>query len=283
MNKINLSNNLYELRRNCGLSQEEFAERLNVSRQAVSKWERGEAYPDTDNLIAISDMFGVTIDELLRSDNINISESDIKNEADGASETDNGFFRVNVNDKVRLDLGGEITVDDSDGKVKVNLGDNGITVNSDEGVQIKLGKHGIHIHEDADDDDDDDDEDDDFSGIRIRNGHINIGFDEKEARQNSSLSFWYKVPYPIITVIAFLAIGLFFNGWYWAWTLFMTIPIYYSLLDAIRKRKYDEFAYTIFAAFVYCLLGMLFSWWHPGWIIFITIPVYGAIAEALDK
>ena len=57
---------LQRLRKEKGLSQEMFAEMLGVSRQAVSKWESGQAYPETDKLIAISDIFGVTVDSLLK-------------------------------------------------------------------------------------------------------------------------------------------------------------------------------------------------------------------------
>ncbi len=56
---------LVELRRAYGLSQEELAEKLGVSRQAVSKWERGESSPDTDNLIALAKLYRVSLDELL--------------------------------------------------------------------------------------------------------------------------------------------------------------------------------------------------------------------------
>ena len=107
--------------------------------------------------------------------------------------------------------------------------------------------------------------------------------EEDKARKASKLSILYKVPYPIVATIAFLAIGLLANGWYWAWTLFMTIPLYYSLLDSIRKKRFTEFAYPVFLAFLYCLLGMLYTWWHPGWLIFVTIPVYYPIAEGIDK
>lgn len=49
-----------------GLSQEELGEKLGVSRQTVSKWENGTAYPDMLNLITISEFFGITIDELIK-------------------------------------------------------------------------------------------------------------------------------------------------------------------------------------------------------------------------
>ncbi len=56
---------LTALRKENGLSQEELAEKLGVSRQAVSKWERAESSPDTDNLIALARLYGVTLDELI--------------------------------------------------------------------------------------------------------------------------------------------------------------------------------------------------------------------------
>lgn len=59
---------LYQLRRERSLSQEGLASALGVSRQAVQKWESGAASPDTNNLIALSDFFGVTLDSLLKND-----------------------------------------------------------------------------------------------------------------------------------------------------------------------------------------------------------------------
>lgn len=55
---------LYNLRKQKGLSQEELAYRLNVSRQTVSKWETGDCVPDMEKLIAISEFFGLSLDEL---------------------------------------------------------------------------------------------------------------------------------------------------------------------------------------------------------------------------
>ena len=60
------SEKLQLLRKSKGLTQEEFAEQLNVSRQAVAKWEAGQAYPDVMNLIQISDMMNVTVDYLVK-------------------------------------------------------------------------------------------------------------------------------------------------------------------------------------------------------------------------
>ena len=62
---MDFNNKLYELRKQKGFSQEELANRLNVSRQTVSKWEVGDSTPDMEKLIAISDLFGISRDELV--------------------------------------------------------------------------------------------------------------------------------------------------------------------------------------------------------------------------
>ena len=62
---IETANKLVELRKKHGLSQEELADKLGVSRQAVSKWERSEASPDTDNLIELAKLYDISLDELL--------------------------------------------------------------------------------------------------------------------------------------------------------------------------------------------------------------------------
>ena len=61
-----LPEKLYTLRKQSGLSQEQLAEALNVSRQAISKWEGGSAMPESDKLLALSNYFGVSLDYLLK-------------------------------------------------------------------------------------------------------------------------------------------------------------------------------------------------------------------------
>lgn len=63
-----LSEKIYTLRRKNGLSQEQLAEIIGVSRQAISKWEGGLSVPDSEKLIAISEYFNVTLDYLLKED-----------------------------------------------------------------------------------------------------------------------------------------------------------------------------------------------------------------------
>ncbi|CAM3731334.1 helix-turn-helix transcriptional regulator [Erysipelothrix urinaevulpis] len=63
MNKF--SKNVYELRKKSGLTQEDLAERMEVSRQTISNWETGVAQPTLDKAIEISELFSVSIDELI--------------------------------------------------------------------------------------------------------------------------------------------------------------------------------------------------------------------------
>ena len=62
---MDFNNRLYQLRKQKGLSQEELANRLNVSRQTVSKWEVGDSTPDMEKLIAMGDLFDVSLDRLV--------------------------------------------------------------------------------------------------------------------------------------------------------------------------------------------------------------------------
>lgn len=62
------SENIKELREDAGLTQDEFAEKIFVTRTAVSKWENGKSYPSIDSLKEISNLFGVSIDSLMSDD-----------------------------------------------------------------------------------------------------------------------------------------------------------------------------------------------------------------------
>ncbi len=72
------SEKLKKLRKDNNLTQEELADKINVSRQAITKWESGDGIPDIDNLKQISILFNVTIDELVKEDR-DISINNIKN------------------------------------------------------------------------------------------------------------------------------------------------------------------------------------------------------------
>lgn len=73
---IKLADRLVELRKEHKLSQEALAEKLGLSRQSISKWERAEASPDTDNLIALAEVYGITLDELLGNNELKAEKTE---------------------------------------------------------------------------------------------------------------------------------------------------------------------------------------------------------------
>ena len=65
-----IADKILSLRKGSGMSQEELAEKLNVSRQSVSKWESAAAIPDVSKILEMSKIFGVTTDYLLKDDEL---------------------------------------------------------------------------------------------------------------------------------------------------------------------------------------------------------------------
>ena len=63
---MEIGKTIQDLRKRKGLSQEELAEKIDVSRQAVSKWENGSSVPDVEKIIALSDFFQVSTDYMLK-------------------------------------------------------------------------------------------------------------------------------------------------------------------------------------------------------------------------
>ena len=86
---------LQELRKGRGLTQEELAEALYVSRTAISKWESGRGYPSIDSLKEISSYFSVTIDELLSSDKL-LSIAEKENKANLQNMCDILFGMIDI-------------------------------------------------------------------------------------------------------------------------------------------------------------------------------------------
>jgi len=66
---MKLGEKIQQLRKASGISQEQLAEQLDVSRQSVSKWELNDAIPDVSKIVMISELFSVSIDELLKDSN----------------------------------------------------------------------------------------------------------------------------------------------------------------------------------------------------------------------
>ena len=92
---MEFNNKLYELRKQKGFSQEQLANRLNVSRQTISKWEVGESTPDMENLVAISELFEISLDELVLNK--------VPEEADTSAQVVKSEFYSDIKENVLTD------------------------------------------------------------------------------------------------------------------------------------------------------------------------------------
>lgn len=247
---IEIANRLVELRKANNLSQEALAEKLGISRQAVSKWERAEASPDTDNLILLARLYNISLDELLKTDEEIITEADMA-EADNRetdktedadSENDKGGGNKRQNDEEYVHVGFEgIHVKDKDGEVHV--GWRGIHV-MDKNDEVHIGKDGIHVN-----------------GEELRDHIFTRG---RKA----------DFPLGLIAIVIYITIGFMYELWHPGWLIFFLVPIISSAIHAIKEKRADYFAYPVLVIWIFLSSGLVKNIWHPTWVLFLTIPVY---------
>ena len=80
MNQIKIGKFIAERRKNAGLTQMQLAEKLNITDRAVSKWETGNAMPDSSIMLELCDILGISVNELLSGEKINMENNNEKNE-----------------------------------------------------------------------------------------------------------------------------------------------------------------------------------------------------------
>ena len=109
--------------------------------------------------------------------------------------------------------------------------------------------------------------------------------EREERKKEKKRRSWLFPSYPILAVIAYCLIGVFFgaNGWKIGWIVLLTIPLFYTGIIAIEKKKPVIFCYPVLVLIVFLLLGFAKSLWHPAWILFLTIPIFYIIAAKAGK
>lgn len=120
VSSMKIGSNIAALRKEKGITQEELANALGVSAQAVSKWENNSSCPDVSLLTVIADYFGVTVDALLRSGAEEITRADPPSTDDNVAAVRGG--KRNVRIKVTQPNGKETNVKVPFGVVKMGLG-----------------------------------------------------------------------------------------------------------------------------------------------------------------
>ena len=286
-----MAQRLVNRRKAAGLSQEALAAQLGVSRQAVSKWERSESSPDTDNLIALAALYGVSLDELLYGEAAGDGDAEASDEAE---EAETSAERTGCSDKPLVDISlarGIHVIDPNKGE-EVHVGWNGIHVtNERKGEEVHVGPGGVHV---------DTLEDDGHSVHTNADGTVTIDGETfsswKEAHDkldhhgkhfHTKLGrAWNMFPFPALIALAYLALGIVYGAWATGLFLVFLIPVYYAIGDFIDRRRLSKLIGNIYPAAA--IAWFLYMWLclgqpHPAWVILVTIPVVGALMHWCRK
>lgn len=292
-----MAQRLVDRRKAAGLSQEALAAQLGVSRQAVSKWERSESSPDTDNLIALAALYGVSLDELLYGEaasDADSSEDGSTETVDEAKEAEDSAEHADCGDKPLVDISlarGIHVIDPNKGE-EVHVGWNGIHVtNERKGEEVHVGPDGVHV---------DTLEDDGHSVHTNDDGTVTIDGETfsswKEAHDkldHHGKHFhtkvgraWNKFPFPALVTLAYLVLGIVYGTWATGLFLVFLIPVYYALGDFIDQRhlsKLIDVVYSVSAEAWFLYMWLCLEQPHPAWAILITIPVIKALMRWCRK
>lgn len=225
-----IAEKLLNLRKQHGFSQEELAEKLGVSRQAVSKWERAEASPDTDNLIRLAKLYGISLDELLLAGGTEEPSSQEEAAREGNGHKGKDWFFSNMENKERRY---EEHMEHKCGRKKSAMHQFPFPVLI-AGIYILIGViwgawhpwwilfftiplyYGI------------------ADAIVLRREEAQA---QREGRPLSGKIWMHKIPYPVLIAGVYLFLGFWCNLWHPTWALFLTIPIYYVLADWLGQRR----------------------------------------------
>ena len=292
-----MAQRLVDRRKAASLSQEALAAQLGVSRQAVSKWERSESSPDTDNLIALAALYGVSLDELLYGEaasDADGSEDGSTETVDEATEAEDSAEHADCGDKPLVDISlarGIHVIDPNKGE-EVHVGWNGIHVtNERKGEEVHVGPDDVHV---------DTLEDDGHSVHTNDDGTVTIDGETfsswKEAHDkldHHGKHFhtkvgrtWNKFPFPALVALAYLVLGIVYGTWAAGLFLVFLIPVYYAFGDFIDQRhlsKLIDVVYSVSAEAWFLYMWLCLEQPHPAWVILITIPVVKALMRWCRK
>lgn len=210
---IEIANRLVGLRKKRGLSQEELAGRLGISRQAVSKWERAEASPDTDNLILLARLYGVSLDELLRTD----APDEAVREAAGSPE-----WKPTEDDVVRMvreawrQQGGEPEVEPPPPQTESPFFAE--PPRAPEPPRDAFSGEASEWEASPGDTD---------AELRKEWPDGAAPVDRRQSRKK--LIHTLRGIYPILCLFVYLFLGFFLHAWHPSWIIFLTTPIFYRL------------------------------------------------------
>ena len=245
--KNTFGSRLAKYRKEKGLTQEELAEQLHISPQAVSKWENDISTPDLDTIIKLSEIYGMSTDELLGKQKSEDVDPEI---VDDDKKVKDGIHIHNNKNNVHIDLDG-VHVDEDD---SVHIDSDGIHITSGDGDEVHIGGKG------------------------------NDEYKLKIINKIEGALFTLSI---VAYILLGLLWNDQTMGWKMGWLVFLLPIIIGSLFKAIVKKRFHTFNYPVAVTFTYCLLGFLggylgFEGWGFYWFLFITIPAYYAVVSPID-
>lgn len=274
---IEVANRLVNLRKQMGLSQEQLAEKIGVSRQAVSKWERSEASPDTDNLILLARLYNISLDDLLSTEDEIPTYEEAAEEPEKVTEEDNVFdnenkYTENSDNSYNWDKKDGINVHADNGD-RVHIGFDGIHVVDHKGSTVHVGLDGIRVNENA------------GENVTVDGNGVFINGEKQDVGEKMKKHALITLPIVSICFIAFLGLGFSMNGWWYSWLCLLLIPFFDGITKAVafRKAKHLHETVTIGCIIVFLSMGLFMNGWWYSWLTLLLIPILTSLIDAIRK
>lgn len=262
---IEIANRLVNLRKENGFSQEQLAEKIGVSRQAVSKWERSEASPDTDNIILLARLYNVSLDELLRTeDDIPSAEltDDDSSEPDVPAETFPAEAETEEEPPSETAETEEIAPEaEKTSELSVSENDSTLAI-----IRKRVLKR--------------------WDELNIHIGLDGIYFDkprtDEEYRAWQRGRMLFAVPVIAIITVLYLLFSLMTSDLLDGLFLFIGVPIICSFESAVRGKDPAFFAFPLVIAALFIFVVSCGAG-DEGLILWLTVPPYYWICRAVKK
>lgn len=208
---MEIAQRLAEMRREKGFSQEELANLLGLSRQAVSKWERGESAPDMANLIALADLYEVTLDELIRGEASAVQAADA-DAATKAAAPDKVDVTINtfINDEKPKATS---TAEPANAQPSVSSAASGATT-APSAATVAASKQA-------------------YPPPPSTQPVYQVATPPPAPKVATEV--WMTFPYPLFCALLFLVLGFVFGLWHPGWIIFLTIPFFYWIVRVVKQ------------------------------------------------
>ena len=246
---IEIADRLVKLRKKYGYSQEELADKLGLSRQAVSKWERAEASPDTDNLICLAKLYGVSLDELLATD------EDIDTIVEEQVKSDK-------KEEVKEEQPKEEKKDD-----RVIINDDGVFLHGKDGGSVSITDEGVKCVD--------------------KNGKVkNVTQDKGIMIINCIEGALFTLAIVAFILLGTL-LNLWTCAWIVFFIPEIICSTARAIRK--KNAQHFNMAFTAcFAFFFVCMMLPNFvpglpALWHPMWVVFLAIPAFHSIVGSINK